>query len=271
MEALLKRLLDERLVVPEIRVEISVYNRLLDAWSCAALHGTVDEVAAKPDRPPPSFTAAQRAREILVSLQEKYESTGDEAIRPNRQSFKLVLHAVRKAEGPFVARRVLAWMEYLVKSGKNPSARPARRDYILMLLAYANLQNNSNRSNNFSGGGGVSAVSGNNAGVLAEGFLRHMKANGVDLDTKVYNIAIKAWMKKGNRNRAEQQFRGREAAEHADRILAEMEAEPDLVTYSSVISAWAASGMRSHAVTRAEEVLEEAKNRGLEPNTVCYK
>ena len=63
--------------------------------------------------------------------------------------------------------------------------------------------------------------------------------------------------------------RGRESAEHADRILEEMTVPKDLVTYSTVISAWSASGMRSHAVARAEELLrniEETPN--LEPNTV---
>jgi hypothetical protein len=43
----------------------------------------------------------------------------------------------------------------------------------------------------------------------------------------------------------------------------------DLVTYSTVISAWAASGMRSHAVARAEKLLRDIEETpNLEPNTV---
>lgn len=61
--------------------------------------------------------------------------------------------------------------------------------------------------------------------------------------------------------------RGRESAEHADRILDEMQAPKDVITYSTVISAWSASGMRSHAVVRAEELLREIENTpSLEPN-----
>ena len=48
-----------------------------------------------------------------------------------------------------------------------------------------------------------------------------------------------------------------------------MKAPKDVVTYSTVISAWSASGMRSHAVVRAEELLREMdKTPGLQPNTI---
>ena len=48
-----------------------------------------------------------------------------------------------------------------------------------------------------------------------------------------------------------------------------MKAPKDAVTYSTVISAWSASGMRSHAVVRAEQLLREMDNTpGLEANNV---
>lgn len=231
VERLLKKLLDEREAGnTEAKATTELYNILLDSWACAAIfHTTSAEVAS------------QRAREILVSLQETFERESDPDLCPDSESFYLVLHAVCKAEGFLVARRVLAWMEYIYKMGKNKNAQPSRRQYVLLLDAYANSK-------------------GENAGLLTEGFIRHMKATGVEPDTYCYNIAIKAW------TRAR---RGRESAEHADRILEEMEAPKDLVTYSSVISAWAASGMRSHAVARAEELLQDIHDTpGLEPNTI---
>lgn len=71
---------------------------------------------------------------------------------------------------------------------------------------------------------------------------------------------IKAWTRSK---------RGREAAEHAERIMEEMDTEPDLHTYASVITAWANSGMQKHAVSRVEELLRAMENHPeLEPNTV---
>ena len=231
IERLLKRLLGERAAGNvEAKPTVELYNILLDSWACAAIFRTRD-----------SAMASQRSREILVSLQESFEREGDPDLMPNAESFAVVFHAVCKVEGPVIARRVLAWMEHLFKVQKNMAAKPTRKQYIMLLEAYAN----SNAEN---------------AGTLAEGFIRHMKVAGVPPDTFCYNIAIKAWTRTK---------RGRESAEHADRILEEMNVPKDLVTYSSVISAWAASGMKSHAVSRAEELLREIEEtEGLEPNTI---
>jgi hypothetical protein len=231
MEKLLKRLLDERRAGnSEAKANIHNYNRLLDAWACAALFRTHL----------PSV-AAQRAREILVLLQETFELEQDITLQPNTQSFDLVFHAVCKTEGAQKARRVLAWMEYIFKVSKNPYAKPSRKHYIMLLDAYSNSRDG-------------------NAGHLADGFIRHMNITGVPPDTLCYNIAIKAW----TRTR-----RGRESAEHADQIMEQMQAPKDIVTYATVISAWAASGMRSHAVSRAEELLRAIQETpALEPNTI---
>ena len=191
---------------------MDLYNKLLDAWACAALFRTV----------PHPVTASQRAREILVTLQQNYDdqqrvagpSDDDQiqALQPNAESFRIVLYCVAKVEGALMARRFLAWMEYLHKSG-NSTVLPTRSHYIQVLDAYARMRNN------------------NNAGVLAEAFLRHMQVLGVQpVDTLCYNIAIKAWTKAAGRNNR------RTAAEHADRILEEMKAsencQPDVVTYA---------------------------------------
>lgn len=235
MEIILKRLNDERRAGNmAARANISMYNKLLDGWACAGLFKTL------PTYRGPQI-ASQRAREILVLLQETYEQQGDPDLRPNEESFRLVLHVVCRVEKPIFARRILAWMEYLHKSGKNPSAQPSRYHYIQILDSYANSKKS-------------------NAGVMAEGFLRHMNATGIVTDTYCYNLAIKAWLKSR---------RGREAAEHADQIMQEMHAPKDIVTYASAISAWASSGMRAHAVSRVEELLRDIEAHPvLEPNTI---
>jgi hypothetical protein len=230
MESIMKRLLDERRAGnTEAKASIAIYNILLDGWACSALFRTDGR------------NAAQRAREILVLLQETFELEQDLVLKPNVESFDIVFHVVCKVEGAKIARRVLAWMEHLYKTKKNINAKPTYKQYIMLLDAYANSRDE-------------------NAGQLAEGFLRHMKVTGVTPGTLCYNIAIKAWM---------YSKRGRESAEHADRILDEMQAPKDIVTYATVISAWAISGMRSHAVSRAEELLRAIEETpGLEPNTV---
>jgi hypothetical protein len=65
-------------------------------------------------------------------------------------------------------------MEYIYKMGRNDLAKPPRKFYIRLLHAYGNSRDE-------------------NAGVLAEGFLRHMNMTGETPDTFCYNIAIKAW------------------------------------------------------------------------------
>jgi Pentatricopeptide repeat domain len=237
MERLIKRLLDEKEVGGNkgAIIDIDTYNRLLDAWCCAALFRTQMSKGRSPTM------ASQRAREILVSLQENYEASRSLPLRqpkPNGESFSMVYDVVLKVEGPTAARKVLAWLEYIHKMRRNDLAKPTRSYYIRLLHAYAN----------------------SGKGQQAEGFLKHMNATGEIPDTFCWNVCIKAYTKAK---------RGRESAEHADRILEEMPVPKDLVTYSTVISAWGASGMRSHAVARAEELLriiEETPN--LEPNTV---
>lgn len=239
MELLLKRLLDERRAGnKEAHATIEVYNLLLDAWACEAIFRSTNSTTAT--------IPSQRAREILVLLQETYEETTTQQsttednlpLQPNQESFSIVFHVVNKIEGPTIARRVLAWMEHLYQKGKNVHAQPKYKHYVMLLDAYAN----------------------NREGVLAEGFIRHMRSlQIVQPDTYCFNLAIRAWLKAK---------KGRESAEHAQLLLEEMP-EKDIVSYSSVIAAWGQSGMRSHAVDRAEELLQDIYDSfTLEPNTV---
>jgi len=213
IEGLLKVLVEERRAGNEaVEINMELYNTLLDAWACAALFKTVEDDGSS------SETASQRLRKMLVLLQENFEQEPVTAPKPDCESFNIVLHVVCKTEGALTARRVLAWMEYLAKTGKNTDAEPSRSHYIQVLDAYARIPT---------------------AGVLAEAFLRHMRHHckpELNLpDTLCYNIAIKAWSNSSHRQSKRQ---GREAAEHADRILEEMkelgseQCRPDVVTYA---------------------------------------
>jgi hypothetical protein len=226
MEALLGVLINERNAGnANVLITIDMYNKLVDAWACAAMFNTV----------PNPIAASQRVLEIIVTLQENFEKTmwvsdsfqqrlilsNNNAtlrpplfpLRPNAESFHVALHVVCKIEGVLVARRLLAWMEHLYRSGKNVDAKPSRSHYMQILDAYARLDSSQ-------------------SSILAEAFLRHLKYQHLTdeqlPDTLCYNIVIKSWSR---------QQRGREAAEHADRILEEMKdaasehCRPDIVTY----------------------------------------
>lgn len=222
IESLLKLLVDhKRLGNNNIEISIDLYNKLLDAWACNALFGLSDH----------PHLASKRTREILLHLQESYE-TGDD-VYPDSKSFGIVLHCVCRVEGALVARRLLAWMEYLSKTGKNSAATPIRSDYIMILDCYSNMDTP-------------------NSAILAEGFIRHMNSLQLHIraldtnlskeheaihlpDTYCYNILLKTWNKKVIANPRQ----GRHIAEQADRILEEMKMQnsdrckPDLVTYAS--------------------------------------
>jgi hypothetical protein len=245
MESLLQLLVDEKnsLTYSKIEVTAELYNAVIDAWVCAAFF-------QKNIIPP--HRASQRVREIISSMQDNYErsllektttstttstkkvgsGSGSATPAPDRTSFALVLHCVCRIEGAFVARRVLAWMEYLTKSEKNIAAQPTRTDYVMVLDSYVALRDK-------------------NTPYLTEGFIRHMNAmynnnhnqlttNSDDLvlggslhlpDTYCYNILLKSWNQQVGRA-------GRLVAEQADRILDEMKSsglahcQPDLITYS---------------------------------------
>ena len=257
MEALIKRLVqEEEGQGRHDLVDMRDYNALLDAWACAALFKTMPHGGGDP----PS-TASQRAVEILVTLQDNYRQQQRESnrhdnddnddndeycqsfLQPDQRSFDVVLHAAVRTQGPLVARRLLAWKEYLYKTGQNTQAKPQLLDYVRVLDAYANTRSA-------------------NAGTLAEALVAHMKATPEipNPDTHCYNIVLKAW----TRSR-----RGRQAAEHADKILEEMDTEPDIITYATAVSAWAHSGMKRHAVSRAEELWRAVQEHPtLQPNTV---
>ena len=317
MESILNILLKERLHTgnTNINITIQTYNKLMDAWACAARFRIV----------PNPILASQRLHEMLITLQENFEKTSTYStippqplrlvneivaeqnapilllpLKPNMESFHIVLHTVCQVEGVFVARRLLAYMEHLHRSGKNPLARPTRSQYMQILDAYARFDSYQSSA-------------------LAEAFLRHLKYNfdnagdgrtmgdatGTMLpDTLCYNIVIRAW----SRHR-----RGRATAEHADRLLEEMKesasdhCRPNIITYGckcvtkmflllyyytvdtlfgcnplsqqnffcvcvcciAVIAAWAASGMKVHAINRVEDLIREIDNSDhLEANTV---
>jgi hypothetical protein len=239
MEALLKVLVRARTEYGNgnIILDIEVYNTILNAWTCAALFHTMDDDDVNDDDTGGSaspLACCIRAKEIVRYLQR------DGTILPNEYSFDVVLHTVLKIEGALEARRFLAWMEYLYKTGKNGHAKPTSGDYIQILEEYAKLPSKQ-------------------SGLLADGFLTHMEKYLGETSTNdpsslsaeeslpstiCYNIALKAW---GNARKYG--LSGRQIAEQADRIVDHMKrrnaiiCRPDKFTYSGTYHHFVVPGM----------------------------
>jgi hypothetical protein len=100
-----------------------------------------------------------------------------------------------RTEGALIARRLLAWMEYLHKSGKNEYALPTRNDTYLLVWTRTPI------------------VRDDNAGQLAEGFIRHMWQQHSATVQQIPFVTIKAWYTAKHVEKS---------AEHRHRILDEI-------------------------------------------------
>jgi hypothetical protein len=93
-----------------------MYRQMLKAWvdGGAALAAPSAAAAAE---------ASAKARQWLVEWQQHHEASASSSPSapvppPPRPGFGAAYRGVLAAEGPAVARRVLAWMEHLARSGK---------------------------------------------------------------------------------------------------------------------------------------------------------
>ena len=107
------------------------------------------------------------------------------------------------------------------------------------------------------------------AGTKAEALLRHMGMEGVKSNLFCYNMVINACTRQGRRGGA---------VDNAERILhgleyiyektADSAMKPDVVSYTSLVTAWANSNRSGFGADRAEEILNHMMKAGCKPNTV---
>lgn len=124
-ERILKRLVDERTAGNTNAIATTaVYNSLIDIWSRSG-----------------DAAGAQRAEEILVSMQDAYIA-GDMEVQPNLESFKMIINAWSKAskderDAPFRAQAVLDWMIQLYENRTNDLAQPDQECFDILLHTWA--------------------------------------------------------------------------------------------------------------------------------------
>jgi len=232
-ERLLKRLVDERRAGNKNAIATTTaYNALMDVWARSGEHSA----------------AAQRAEDILVSMQDAY-ILGETEIQPDLNSFKVVMNAWSKAgnnekDAAHRAQRVLEWMMKLYESGDNNLAEPDQECFDIVLHAWA-VSNHSD----------APRKSEDLMALLDILYLEGSKTVKPTLTS--FNQLLKTWSKSTES----------EAVQRAEDILCHMksvsavegyeEMKPNTVSYNTVISAWVRNGS-SDSARRANNVLGQA-------------
>ena len=279
IEGLLKRIIDEQEAGnTDVVVTVDLYNMAIEAWAAAA--------GKRSGRTGNALAAARRAGDIVRSLQVAYEVSGNEALRPNSRSFLDALGAFTRAASytstPSSARdrataakeaeRLLLWMEDLEKSGKNQDAAPGTVAYSLAMDAYA-------KSGHMDAGRKAEAIFRR----LESTHMLEMESTSQKDDERertgrktapnkfCYNILINAYSRQGRQGGV---------FDSAERLLTEMEQRyeetsdasirPDVVSYSSTISAMARADRKGYGAIRAEDILNRMEAAGIVPNRITF-
>lgn len=303
IEGLLKRIIDEQEAGnTDVVVTVDLYNMAIEAWAAAAgrsgRKGSGGGADDEDDRhaiatgsvgrgTSQTLAAARRAADIVRSLQAAYEVSGNETLRPNSRSFLDALGAFTRAASytstPSSARdrataakeaeSLLLWMEDLDKSGKNQDAAPGTVAYSLAMDAYA-------KSGHMDAGRKAEAIFRR----LESAYMLEMESTSRKDDKRerqagrktapnkfCYNILINAYSRQGRQGGV---------FDSAERILTEMEQRfeetsdeairPDVVSYSSTISAMARADRKGYGAIRAEDILNRMEAAGIVPNSITF-
>jgi len=231
-------------VIPDV---IS-YNILMDAFGKSEEDGS-----------------AERAEEILRSMEEKYASGHYDHLRPSNISFNICINAYAKSGESGAASRAESLIKRMIEltdrakenNEDSSSVQPCTISFTSVIDA-------------------ISKSGESGAAVRAESLLHDMQvSNHARPNTVTFNTVINALSQSGEKG----------AAERAEAILRQMEemrqsgdmyVAPDTVTFSSVINAWARSG-EDGAAERAEAILRKMgehstgkNNVNVKPNTITY-
>ncbi|KAG7351249.1 PPR: pentatricopeptide repeat domain containing protein [Nitzschia inconspicua] len=234
-----------------IRVVVTnkMYTMAVDAWAKSG----------------EGVSAAQRAEAILQHMNQQYQATGLENLKPTTGIFNAVINAWARSKdkiAPSRAEQILKWMNNLHRT--NPSIRPDKYTYNTVIHAYAK-----------SGG----AVAAKKAQELLENMQKMYQQGNPSTkpDTITYNVVINSLAKSG----------GKDAAEEAEVLLNKMhqissagnrDVRPNVVTYGAVIDAYAKSGEKG-AAAKADSLLakmihlyqlDPVANADLRPNTYVF-
>jgi pentatricopeptide repeat protein len=219
---------------PDIEPNVVVYNILLNAYAKA---GNVDKIeqtlqkmirqeipGVNPD--PISYStllsayahaatpdSATSADSLLTQMLELYQN-GYESAKPNVVSFTSVMQCYSQLGMQDEAENLLRRLEGLFLETQDKDWKPDLPLYNMMLMSNANDPER------------------------AEHFLKyvlHEKRDLVRLNQRSFNIVLSAWARKGEADRAESIL----LLMHDYYVSGELDTKPDVVTYNTVLDAWA--------------------------------
>lgn len=236
-----------------MKPDLISFSIIMKAWSNSPVEG-----------------AAERAEEFLRYMQDVYESTGDEGIRPNAVCFATAIQAWIKnassgsSSSPDAAIRAANLLEEV-----HDLQRAGVKDMKLQKQIYFDILQLLAKSRSA------------NAGQVAERLLLHLQSlaeqghTHMSPSTKFFNLTIRAWSISGHAM----------AAQRAESILNLMlelnqkgirpDLQPNRLTYNFVIKAWSKSGdifggKRAEQHLHRMRELSEAGHDEFTPDAYTY-
>jgi len=233
---------------PRVVLTNKMYTMAVDAWARSGEGGA----------------AAQRAETLLQQMNELYQKSGDENLRPTTGIFNAVINSWARSKermAPVRAEQILNWMQNL---RPELSVQPDKYTFNTVIHAYAKA------------GGTEAAVKAQE--LLTKMHKLYQEGNlSTTPDTITYNVVINCWAKSG----------GKGAANEAEKLLSKMhqlhsrgdpDVKPNVVSYGAVIDAFAKCGEHG-AAARADTLLanmielhqsDPIRHADLMPNTYVF-
>jgi len=236
----------------------------------------------------------QQKAEHLLERMHRLRDSGDVNVSPGRISYNILLDLYAKTESPEKAEKLFQSMLQQYSDG-NTEVKPDCISYNSFLFALSNdgSKENITKAENLlksmeEGTTNVDVVPDNfsynimstyyakcrddTMAQRAEDMLLRVEKRYLDglsevkPNTLMYNICINAWNKCNLQVRAEDIFNRMISKSNTGHF----DCNPDIVTFSSMVSGLARSRDKSNVPFKAEKIIDQMEARGLKPNRYTY-
>lgn len=241
-----EELLQHIMVEKKLRVDKRSFNACIEAW-------------AKKRLP----VSADKAESFLSQMHDLYKSGGYDEIQPDVITYNTVLGAICTSGDDNCGRRAEAVLQHMMASPESGAPKPDNLSYNIVLKAWSN-------SSNF-----YSPES-------AENLLRLMcqRCQGRSTpkpDVISFNAALFCWAKSKRADKIKRVIQLFQEVKDPSSVFGRLKIKPDLVTYNTVINAFATASLAVNKDDRMEifsclkEILETVDgSMEMKPDTHFY-